>query len=174
MNSEELFNLIKSKTSFSNETIDYIISNTEIKLSPVFFISNNKSRSFIEIDEYLCTFLKQKSYRNILINNKEINNSDLLTKFKVGDSVWYFDRDLLKPINYLIVDIKHDFNEYEIRTEYLKDLSFIKANSEVGVKRICSDGSISDIKIYLSFTNDELFTSKKDLLQMLLNNFIEN
>lgn len=174
MTNEELFNLIRSKTSFNDQTINYIVTNTEITLSPVFFISNNRDRTFIEIEDYLSIFLKQKYYRQILINNNEINNSNLLTKFKVGDSVWYFDKDLLKPINYLIVEIEHDFNEYEIKKQYLKNLSFIKANSQVVVKRILSDGKISEATIHMSFTNDELFASKKELFQMLINNFMEN
>ena len=101
MNKEELKQLIKDKCSYSDATVDYVVNNTEIQLVPTLkcLTGNTKIHlSYNGLSRYLDFFFNQEENSKVLIDNKEVDTSSLLTKFKVGDVVYYFDKGIFTLI----------------------------------------------------------------------------
>ena len=118
MNKEELKQLIKDKCSYSDATVDYVVNNTEIQLVPTLkcLTGNTKIHlSYNGLSRYLDYFFNQEENSKVLINNKEVDTSNLLTKFKVGDVVYYFDKGIFTLIRGQITSIDNKVSYKKIR-----------------------------------------------------------
>ena len=163
MNKEELKQLIKDKCSYSDATVDYVVNNTEIQLVPTLkcLTGNTKIHlSYNSLSRYLDYFFNQEENSKVLINNKEVDTSSLLTKFKVGDVVYYFDRDIFTLIRGQITSID---NKVSLTQGIFKG-SF--AYSTVGIKRL---DEVVDF-VCDCITNNDLFLTIEEATESLINN----
>ena len=121
MNKEELKQLIKDKCSYSDATVDYVVNNTEIQLVPTLkcLTGNTKIHlSYNGLSRYLDYFFNQEENSKVLINNKEVDTSNLLTKFKVGDVVYYFDKGIFTLIRGQITSIDNKVSYKKIGVSF--------------------------------------------------------
>jgi hypothetical protein len=163
MNKEELKQLIKDKCSYSDATVDYVVNNTEIQLVPTLkcLTGNTKIHlSYNSLSRYLDYFFNQEENSKVLINNKEVDTSSLLTKFKVGDVVYYFDKNQMALIRGQITSIDNHVN---LTQDMFKGPH---AYSQVGIKRLDEDVDF----VVSSITNSDLFLTIDEATETLINN----
>jgi hypothetical protein len=163
MNKEELKQLIKDKCSYSDATVDYVVNNTEIQLVPTLkcLTGNTKIHlSYNSLSRYLDYFFNQEENSKVLINNKEVDTSNLLTKFKVGDVVYYFDKNQMALIRGQITSIDNHVN---LTQDMFKGPH---AYSQVGIKRLDEDVDF----VVSSITNSDLFLTIDEATETLINN----
>jgi hypothetical protein len=96
----------------------------------------------------------------VLINNKEVDTSNLLTKFKVGDVVYYFDKNQMALIRGQITSIDNHVN---LTQDMFKGPH---AYSQVGIKRLDEDVDF----VVSSITNSDLFLTIDEATETLINN----
>jgi hypothetical protein len=163
MNKEELKQLIKDKCSYSDATVDYVVNNTEIQLVPTLkcLTGNTKIHlSYNSLSRYLDYFFNQEENSKVLINNKEVDTSNLLTKFKVGDVVYYFDKGIFTLIRGQITSID---NRVSLTQDMFKGPF---AYSYVCIKRL---DEVVDF-VCDCVTNNDLFLTIDEAVQSLINN----
>ena len=163
MNKEELKQLIKDKCSYSDATVDYVVNNTEIQLVPTLkcLTGNTKIHlSYNSLSRYLDYFFNQEENSKVLIDNKEVDTSSLLTKFKVGDVVYYFDKGIFTLIRGQITSID---NRVSLTQDMFKGPF---AYSYVCIKRL---DEVVDF-VCDCVTNNDLFLTIDEAVQSLINN----
>jgi hypothetical protein len=163
MDKQKLKQLIKDKCNYLEATIDYVVNNTEIQLIPTFkcLTGNTKIHlSYNSIFGYLDYFFNQIENTEVLINNKEVDISNVLTKFKVGDVVYYFDKHNFTLIRGEITSID---NHVSLTQDMFKGPY---AYSQVGIKRLDEDVDF----VVNSITNSDLFLTIDEATETLINN----
>jgi hypothetical protein len=159
MNKQELKEQIKeTDCTYSDATLDYLISKTTIQLVPIFTCNNVVKHT--DISRYINYFFNQLEHQQLLINNKEVDTSSLLTKFKVGDVVYYFDKDRFTLIRGEITSID---NRVSLTQDMFKGPF---AYSTVGIKRL---NEVVDF-VYECITNNDLFLTIDEAVESLINN----
>jgi hypothetical protein len=112
------------------------------------------------LSRYLDYFFNQEENSKVLINNKEVDTSSLLTKFKVGDVVYYFDKNQMALIRGQITSIDNHVN---LTQDMFKGPH---AYSQVGIKRLDEDVDF----VVSSITNSDLFLTIDEATETLINN----
>jgi len=158
LTSEELKQLIKdSGCTYSDATIDYLVDNTTVKFIPTFSCNVVNHHS---ISKYIDYFFNQTQHNKVLIDNKEVDTSNVMTKFKVGDVVYYFDKHKMALIRGQITSIDNHVN----LTSYLDNPPF--AYSVVGIKRL--DEDVDFVCDFIK--NEELFLTIEEATESIINN----
>jgi hypothetical protein len=112
------------------------------------------------LSRYLDYFFNQEENSKVLINNKEVDTSNLLTKFKVGDVVYYFDKGIFTLIRGQITSID---NRVSLTQDMFKGPF---AYSSVCIKRL---DEVVDF-VCDCITNNDLFLTIEEAVQSLINN----
>jgi hypothetical protein len=161
MNKEELKQLIKDGNvySYSEATIDYLISKTSVQPAPTFFTCNDGIK-FTDIGKYINYFFNLEENQQSLIDNNDVDTSNILTKFKVGDIVYYFDRHKIALIRGEITSINNRVNLL-----YYLDME-PHAYSIVGIKRLDEDVDF----VVESIRNKDLFLTIDEAVESLISN----
>lgn len=158
LTSDELKQLIKnSGCNYSEATIDYLIDNTTVKFIPTFSCSIVNHHS---ISKYIDYFFNQAQHNKVLIDNKDVDTCSVMTKFKVGDVVYYFDKHKVALIRGQITSIDNKVN----LTSYLDNPPF--AYSVVGIKRL--DEDVDFVCDYIR--NKDLFLTIDEATESIINN----
>jgi hypothetical protein len=159
MNKQELKQLIQdSGCNYSDATIDYLVDNTSVKLIPSFSCNNTVKHN--SISKYIDYFFNQLEHQQVLIDNKDVYISDIMTKFKVGEVVYYFDKNTFALIKGQITSIDNKIN----LTSYFSEGP--SAYSVVGIKRLDEDVDF----VYDYIRNEELFLTIDEGIESLINN----
>jgi hypothetical protein len=159
MDKQELKQLIKNNCNYSDSTVNYLVDNTEVKLIPI-FTCNKWLVNYTSISKHIDYFFNQKDHQQVLIDNDDVDTSDVMTKFKVGDVVYYFDKHHVALIRGQITSIHNKVN----LTQYLEKGP--SAYSIVGIKRLDEDVDF----VCDCIRNEDLFLTLEDATQALLNN----
>lgn len=159
MDKQELKQLIKDNCNYSEATVDYLVDNTEVKLIPIFTCNNNLV-TYTSISKHIDYFFNQSEHQQVLINNKEVDTSDVMTKFKVGDVVYYFDKHQIALIRGEITSIDNKVS----LISYLDNGP--SAYSIVGIKRLDEDVDF----VVDAIRNEDLFLTLEDATEFLLDN----
>jgi hypothetical protein len=157
---QELKQLIKDGTfcTYSEATIDYLIARTSVQLVPTF--TCNGGVKFTDISKYINYFFNIDEYQQPLIDNGDVDTSDVMTKFKVDDVVYYFDKHHVALIRGQITSIDNKVN----LTQYLEKGP--SAYSIVGIKRL--DEAVDFVCDCIR--NEDLFLTLEDATQALIDN----
>lgn len=158
MDKQELKQLISNNCNYSEPTIDFIVSKTSVKLVPSFTCTG--ITKFTDVDRYIKYFFNINSFQQVLINNKEVDTSSLLTKFKVGDVVYYFDKARFTLIRGEITSID---NRVSLTQDMFKGPH---AYSHVGIKRLDEDVDF----VCTIITNNDLFLTIDEATESLIDN----
>lgn len=156
MNKQELKELIKDNCKYSESSIDYVVDNTEVELIPTFKCLTGELKihlPFSNVDKYINYFFNQVDNSDILIANNDIDTSNLLTKFKVDDVVYYLDKSLYCLIRGEITSIHN----------YISDRA---AYSTVCLKRLDEDVDF----VCTTITNNDLFLTIDEAIGALVDN----
>lgn len=155
MDKQELKQLIKDNCNYSEPTIDYLVDKTTVEFIPTFTCNNITKHS--NIKKYIDYFFGVYDHPLVLIDNKDVDTSELLTKFKIGDVVYYFDKTIFSLIRGEITSI---------RSCLMSDSKGRRGISLVGIKRL--DEDVDFVCDYI--TNDDLFLTIDEATESLINN----
>lgn len=158
MDKQQLKQLIKDNCKYSDATVDYLVDNTEVKLIPI-FTCNNSFVTYASISKHIDYFFNQSEHQQVLIDNSDVDTSDVMTKFKVDDVVYYFDKRHVALIRGRITSIDNKVN----LTYFDKGPS---AYSIVGIKRL--DEDVDFVCDYIR--NEDLFLTIEEATESLINN----
>jgi hypothetical protein len=159
MDKQELRQLIKHNCNYSEATIDYLVGKTTIQSIPS-FSCNNSVVKYTDVDRYIKYFFNMDKHNQPLIDNGDVDTSSLLTKFKVGDVVYYFDKSQMALIRGQITSID---NHVCLTHDMFKGPY---AYSQVGIKRLDEDVDF----VCTTITNNDLYLTLEDATQALLDN----
>ncbi len=159
MDKQELKQLINDNCNYSEATINYLVDNTEVKLIPI-FTCNKWLVNYASISKHIDYFFNQQDHQQVLIDNDDVDTSDVMTKFKVGDVVYYFDKHQVALIRGEITSIDNKVN----LTQYLEKGP--SAYSIVGIKRLDEDVDF----VCDCIRNEDLFLTLEDATEFLINN----
>lgn len=162
MDKQELKQLIKdSGCNYSEATINYLVNNTKVNFIPTFTSNTGLCTvNHTSIYKYRNYFFNQQEHQQVLINNGDLDTSDVMTKFKIGDVVYYFDKDQMTLIRGQITSID---NHVSLTQNMFKGPY---AYSQVGIKRLDEDVDF----VYTTITNNDLFLTIKDAFACLTSN----
>lgn len=159
LTSDELKQLIKdSGCNYSEATIDYLVDNTTVKLIPSFSCNNIVKHN--SISKYIDYFFNQLNHQQVLIDNKDVDTCSVMTKFKVSDVVYYFDKHQVALIRGQITSVD---NRVSLSSYLDKGPS---AYSVVGIKRLDEDVDF----VCHAVSNQDLFLTVDEAIESLINN----
>lgn len=154
VSTQQLKQLIReSGCTYSDATVDFLIDKTYANLVPSFTL--NGCVKFTDIKQYIVYFFNIDKYGQELIKNNDVDTSFLLTKFKVGDVVYYFEFNDYCLIRGEITSITNRFNANKTT-----------AYSVVGIKRLDEDVDF----VCSIMSNKDLFLTLEEATQALLDN----
>lgn len=159
MDKQELKQLIKDNCNYSDATVDYLVGKTTIQSVPSFTCDKSIIK-FTHIKQYINYVFNIDEHHQPLIDNGDLDTSELLNKFKVGDIVYYFNKASFALIRGEITSIDN-------RVNLTKDMfKGPHAYSQVCIKRLDEDVDF----VCSVINNNDLFLTIEEATESLINN----